>query len=786
MYSLMLSLRDAWRSLRHNVGTTLIAGVLLAAGFTISLVITSLSRSAFQSVGSPIPLDVMVIGEADGAGNVDWMRGSEILELQAAAPEALADATAVRSIQLSLNTLDRNLSVSGTLVSGALFTHLDWPLQIGRDFQPEDADRGAVVLGHALWRSAFGADPGIVGRTVRVDGLEVHVIGVLPPHRAYPFQQQLYLAHRLDAQSNRLNQFWEFSVRVTDDDQRARLQQAVAAVQAERLAKQGDAAREAPLQLRAFLGNGVPVESQVLLGMLMLMGALLLLLASSNAGGLLLVHWLGRLRELATRAALGSTRRRLLGVCVAQSTVLVGLALLLAHALAALLLAWLQDYLHSGSNGIPAYMQLTLLPEATWPVLAAAVISVLVVAAPVLWRLRSADLQGQIRSGERGNSQAGWLGSSLFGLQCLLSAMTVLLTLLCAEGARQMMAVQPGLDTAQVLTARFAHADPAKQASLARALESVLRADPQVEAVSIAASLPMAVQPQIRLQQGEHSWLLGSNPVDADYARVYGVRVEQGRWFDATQVSSGASVLVLDRTAAEALFPAGDAVGRTLEEPQPDGSVVQHVVQAVVAPVRTVDDPGADKPSVFRPVQVGSARGLILALRTRDADPLSYAATLESKVRQIDPALALSELRSFEQVRDDVGSTARLLLSLFTPLGSLALLLACAGLAALLGSLVARRQRELGIRRALGAPRAGLVKPLLGRLSVWGGCGLLLGLLAAWPLAGAMDQMFNGAALGMAIPLTTLLVLLAGFALAALPALRRALRTDPMRILREE
>lgn len=780
-------LREGWRSLRNNLGTTLIATVLLAAGFAISLVVISLARSAFESLGSPIPATLMLIGEADGAGNVGWTHGPDVLKLRTAAPEAMAQAAVVRPLRVSLRGPDRNLSLEGALIDGPLFANLHWPLALGREFEAEDADRGAVILGHELWRSRFDADPTVIGRQLQVDGRAVTVVGVLPPYRSYPFHQQIYLAHRLDARSPMFERYWEVCVHADSPGQLDALRQAASAVQVERLQLLGDAAREEPLQVRTSMGNGVPADSQAMIGMLMLMGALLLILGSTNAGGLLLVHWLARSRELATRAALGSTRARLFGICLTQALLLVGLALALAYAVAAVLLKLLQDYLHSGSNGIPAYMQLSVQPHATWPVLVAALGCVLVVAAPVLWRLRSPDLNTQIRAGERGNSHAGWLGSALFGLQCLLSVATVLLTLICGQGARLMMQVDTGLDTTQVLTARFANADTTEQARLGRKLLADLQRDPALSAVSLSNSMPLLVQRQLRLNVGERAWTIGVSPVDAAYQQVYGITPERGHWFSQAQVDNAEQVAVLDRSAAELLFAGEDPIGRSFEERQADGSVLRYVVQAVIPPVRTVDDPGPDKPSVFIPMRWNNPGGLVLAVRTRNTDPNSYIATLEQRVRSADPALALEGLRSFAGVHDEAGAMPRFILTLFAPLGALALLLAATGLTALLGSLVARRMRELGIRRALGASGTQLVGPLLRQLGVFGVSGMLLGLLLSWPLANALsDGVFGGEVLGAGIYLATLLTMALALLLAAAAPVRRALRVDPVLVLRQE
>lgn len=787
MTSFLTAVRDGWRNLRRALGTTLTATLLLGSGFAISLMITSIAMVAFDGFGTPIPTTVEAIGEADGHGNVTATRGADIDKLRAAAPELASDLVAVRTLRLSLGGSERNQSVQGALVVGPLFDVLAWPMQLGRGFRPGDAQAGAAVLGHDLWRDRFASDPAVIGQSVSIDGRQVSVIGVLPDHRSYPFHEQLYLAYELDARSPFYARYWELLADLRTPAQRTQLQAAIAGVQAEREQLLGEVARTEPLASRPFHGNGVPAESQVMIGMLLLLGGLLLLLASSNAGGLLLVHWLARNRELATRAALGGTRARLFLTCLLQATLLVALALAMAHVVAAVLLHWLESYLHAGSDGIPQYARLTLDPGATWPVLLAGIGCVLVVALPVLWRLGRTDLTAQIRSGDRGSSGSSWLGSGLFGVQCLLSGVTVLLALLCAQGAREMLLIDVGLDTRQVLTARFSNTDLAAQQRIGRAFKDMLAREPALAAHSVGASLPLLVNSPRNLNVGDKHWELQTNPVDAGYAEVFGVQLQAGTWIRDDQVESGATVAVLDRAAAELLFPGQDPIGQSFEQQEGDGSRIRYTVQGVIGPVRTTDGLGPDQPSVFVPMQWSASGGLVVAVRTRAGDPLDFAPRLEQMARQVDPALALDQLRSFAQVRHAVGASPRLIVTLFSPLAILALLLAATGLAALLGSLVARRLRELGIRRALGAGGGALLRPLLNRLGLWGGGGLLLGLLLSWPLAVALSEgLFGGAVLGPLTYLVTLSMIGMALVLAAAAPIRRALRVDPMLVLRED
>lgn len=781
------ALRDSWRSLRRAFGTTLTATLLLGAGFAISLSITSIAMVAFDGFGTPIPLSVEVVGEADGSGNVTSVRGSDVEKLRAAAPALAARMAGVRPLRLALSGQERNQSVAGALVFGPLFDVLAWPMQLGRGFRAGDAESGNAILGHDLWRDRFRGDPGIIGKQILVDGRQATVVGVLPHHRSYPFHEQLYLAHALDARSAFYERYWELNLQLDSAAERAQLEVAIASVQRERERLLGEVARTEPLASRPFHGNGVPAESQVLIGMLLLLGGLLLVLASSNAGGLLLVHWLARGRELATRAALGSTRVRLAAVCLLQATLLVGLALLLAHAVAAMLLHLLETYLHSGPDGIPTYARLTLDPGATWPVLAAGLGCVLLVATPVLWRLRRSDLQAQIRSGDRGSSSNSWLGSGLFGMQCLLSGVTVLLALLCAQGAREMLLIDVGLDTRQVLTARFGNSDLQAQERIGRAFKDLLAQQAELSAWSVSSSLPMLVSSPRQLHVGEAHWELQVNPVDAGYAAVYGVQLQSGNWIRDDQIAAGAKVAILDQAAAKQLFPGSEAVGRSFEQQEADGSRTRFIVQGVIAPVRTTDGVGPDQPSIFVPMQWSASAGLVVAVRTRAEEPLEFAVKLEQLARQVDPLLALDQLRSFSQVRYAVGSAPRLIMTLFAPLGALALLLAATGLAALLGSLVARRLRELGIRRALGAHAGALLRPLLQQLLLWGGAGLALGLALSWPLARALSEgLFGGAVLGALTYGLTVSTIALALALAAAAPIRRALRVDPMLVLRQE
>jgi putative ABC transport system permease protein len=784
------AIADARRLLRARPLGNAMVVLVLASGLAAVIAVSALAHLIANNAPAGVPAEkLFIVGNGFGPSSGLTLTGGEALSLRRELP-GLARTALLRWNDFNVGgSGEQAEQASGLLVDGDPFALLGWPMAFGRgfvdsDFAPDAAP--AVIIGDRLWRSRFGADPGLIGRSIRLDGTPVTVVGVLPPRRAYPFQQQIYRAVHLAADERQMARPWQTLSRIDDADSLGATRAALAALQGEREQREGQAAVQSPLRIEPVWSSEMEPATYALMLVLGVVVGLVMLLAASNAGGLLLVQWLGRARELATRAALGASAGRVLASLLGQGLLLGLLAWVLALLGASWLLAWFGDYLRSVPNGMPLYAELGIQPAVLGLSAAVMLLVVLALSYPTWRRLRRGELALELRSGTR--SVAGGLsrgGRVLFGLQALLAVVTVLATLQALEGTHAQLNRPMGLETANVLVGQFSGTDVEAKARFARRLRERLAAEPGIEAVSVSASIPGALTTYRTLSLGEQRVSVDFAPVDLAYRAVYGLGLRQGRWFSAQEIDESRDVAVLDATLADALFAGEPAIGRSFTLHESGGTREMEVV-GVSEVVRLTQRGGADQPSLFAPLPPAPVYELAVSARTAAAAEV-FAPRLRSIAAEIDPDIALAEVGSFAELRWRSNAWTRMVLGMFAPMGALALLLTAAGLAALVGTLVSLRVREIGLRRALGAKPGQLLGSLIGGLARWGGIGTVAGIGLAIALLGPLGQTLYGESqVGLASVLGSFVALLGALALAVAAPLRRALRIEPTEALREE
>lgn len=796
MNAVRFAVLDAWRLLRARPLGNFAAVLVLACGLSAVNTVTALLASVQGVKPVAIPTDgLYTYGYGNGPPSSLIVLGEEALDLRrdiaGLAGSALLRRNDFNVADGSATAGVRAERVSGMLVDGDPFRILGWPMALGRGFVDSDFAPNAaatVVIGDRLWRARFAAEPSVVGQTIRVDGAPATVVGVLPPQRAYPFQQQIYRAVYLPALTAQLQRPWDTLVEIDDPTRLQATAAALAARQREREQHLGETVKNQPLRISALFDNtgSEDPSTQMLALVLAVVVALVMVLAASNAGGLLLVQWLGRGRELATRHALGASSARIVASLLLQGFLLAALAWLLGLFASTQALEALNRYLWSSENGQPLYMALAISPSVLATSAAVGLAVMVVLTLPTWQRLRHGDLALDLRSG--GRTAGGTLsrfGRAMFGLQTLLAVITVLATLQAVEGARIQLQRPLGLDTERVLVAQFSGSDNAAKAQFAQRLRERLAAEPEVEAATVSGNLPVALTSRRGVSNGVARVDVDFAPVDLGYRDVYGFGLRSGRWFTADEIAEHRAVAVIDPAFAAVLFGAADPVGRRFSLSD-SGKDIEHVVVGVSEPVRLGGEGGPDQPSVFVPLPAQPVYELGISVRARgDAERL--APRLLAIGNEISPDFALTGVGSFAALRWRANAWTRLVLGLFTPLGVLALVLAATGLAALLGSLVTQRVREIGVRRALGASTGNVVRVVIGGLSVWAGVGALLGIGLALLLVGPLSQsLYGDSSLGALSVLATLAVMAAALASAAAAPIRRALRIAPTEALREE
>jgi predicted permease len=818
-------LRHGLRLLGNNPGFTTVAVLTLALGIGANAAIWSVVDGVLLS---PLPYRdpgrlVRVYHANPGQGVEDGAFSPQDFDdlVRAAAAGGSWESLAAWWFTPGLSGM--NLTGEGeprrlatAMVSRDFFSTLGVAAARGRTLSPEENVPGAdrvAVLSDRLWRQAFGADPGIAGRTVLLDGERFTVAGVMPADFQFPSREvdlwaPISLIGEDDIPHLRALRWMEVVGRlVPGRDARRGLDAAGAETDAllARLAaaypesNEGwTAARLVPLH-ESLVGD-------VRQALLVLLGAVagVLLIACANLANLLLARATARGRELAIRSALGAARRRLLRQLLTES-----LLLSLAGGAVGLLLAqWgvrALVALASGDLPRPDAIQLdarvaaftfavslaTGLAFGLLPALKASSVGY-----GAQRRGRPGDLHAALKEGGRGGAGRG--GSRARGA-LIVAETAVAVVLLAASGLMlqsfwRLTRVDPGVETEGVLALSISIPDTkyesreqlgAYRDELIRRLEAL----PGVLAVGGGKTLPFAGggEPYSFTIPGRTGALAELQPqagafiVTPGYFRALGIPVLSGRAFTDRDGADSPPALVVNRALARQVWPGEEAVGKTLLL----GDAAIEVV-GVVGDVRSdglAADPGG---AVYVPAALAPRSTVKLFVRTA-GDPLALAAAAREAIWQVDRDQPISEIATLRELVARDLARPRFLTLLLGLFGALALGLAAVGLYGVIAYAVGRRTHEIGIRMALGAAPHRVLVGVLGRALALTGAGLALGLLGALATTRLLSGLLFGVAPTDPATLVAVALVLSATALAAsLQPARRATRVDPLAALREE
>ncbi len=703
----------------------------------------------------------------------------------------------------------------GSSISPSLFQLLRVKPAVGRFFNPEEAVEGAadvVVVSDRLWRSRFGGSPDAVGRSLLVEGRPCFIVGVAPPGFAFPTPETVLwrpyvIPGTAGPQNDNLRVFQALG----------RLPPGASPSQA---ATEGTAAARAvprPLVADLMFGKGGPVEvrvqpfleqvtAPVRPALLVLAAAvgLVLLIACANVSHLFLARSITRRRELAVRAALGASRGRLAGQLLTESLVLA-----LCGGLLGLLLAWglTRAIPALAPDNLPRIQEIRLdgrvLAFAGAVSLVAGVLAGLVPA----WRVlrRGPELTLQEEGGTRATGGAGrGLRSSLLVVEAALAVVLLVGAGLLVRSFARLVEVDGGFEPDHVLTTQIYVPDPSREpaqnAALLAALLARLKALPGVVAAGAANMAPLSGSTAMvgfdlpPTAPGGKPAFVRTNlwVVTPDYGRALGLRIRTGRFLESADAHNGTRALVVNEEFARLYLKDGrPVVGRRIPGLFDDagtGGQVTEIV-GVVANV-LMDGPGqAPKPEIFVAAREQGERRLrrpFVLVRTV-GDPRSLAPELRRLVREIEPRAALDGVDLLTHRLSAAVAQPRFAAAVLTAFSALALVLAATGLYGVLTYNLSQRRREMGIRVALGATRAGILRLVLREGLAITAAGLVLGIGAAWGVTRVMRSLLFGVtptdpASFVIAPLALLAVAL----IACLLPARRASVVDPAEVLRSE
>lgn len=798
MRGLLRDVRFGLRRLGKAPGFTALAVLTLALGVGANTAIFSLVRA--------ILLEPLPYRQAERIVQVwpDRLFSQQLFEHFERRLGTLEDLAAYLPQRLSLLAADGSEEIAGNAVSPSYFRLLGVEAALGRTFRPEEREpgRGAVaVLSHQLWRERFGGDPGIVGETIDLEGPGATrrvVVGVLPAGfeplvegtRAWvPLTFDPGDAHDYGGMIN-LRALARLRPGIGHASAGAEVRALAGALPEEFGAYYRDRAESAGVTpLRA----GLVAEARPTLWLLFGAVGMVLLIACVNVTNLLLARAGGRHREVAVQSALGASRWRVLRQLLTESALLG----LLGGAAGLLLAAWTQSLLvRRLLTGLPRGREVGLAaPELAFCLGVGLAASLLAGLAPAL-----------SLTGRRGRSPLAGLGRStldaagrqrlnrlLVAVEVGLAVMLVVAASLMIESLRNLGKVDPGFAAEEVVGLRLkppASRYPdaaARQAYFAEVVETVGRL-PGVSAVGAIDHLPVTPGGALTPYSVTESPDPAASPPYVSFCSVWpgtahaaGIPLLAGRALSLADRADAPPVGLVNRAFVDRHWPGGDAVGRKLY--WGDGSPWLTIVGVVGdVPQNRLDREPA--PEVYLPLAQAPVPLLYLTVRRRG--PAPAAAGLVAAVRAVDPQVPVGPPRTLSQVVDGSLDASRSFSLLLVAFAVLALALGAVGVYGVGSYAVAQRTREIGVRLALGAVPAALLRRLLGQQMLPVAIGIAAGLAGAVAAGRLLASRLFGVSSSEPRVLLAVAVTLALVGLAAvyLPA-RRAAAVDPAVALRE-
>ena len=708
--------------------------------------------------------------------------------------------------------------ITGALVSGNYFDVLGLPAAIGTTMHAADdvipgsgGARGPVaVLGHGFWQRRFGGQPGVIGSAILLNGRPFTVIGVAPPgfdgveigQAADVFapmtMQPVLLPDVGNALAQPLNNWLRIMGRLKPDvdvrQAEAELTSLLVPYSKEILKdpgveKLGPAVRRSLLNQRAMtlLPGSAGISAlrtrySKPLVVLMTVMVLVLLIACANIANLTLGRTAARRTEIAIRLGLGASRGRIVGQLLSESLVLA-----IAGGAAGLALAgWGRDLLLAylpGDHSLAVPLDRSVLLFTMGVTMAAALLFGLVPA----FQSARVDVAPALKHGGNSKPARVPLSRLLVVFQVTVSLVVLVGAVLFLRSLNALLSTDTGFARSNVLVA--AVDVPAKRHGLSPRLIDELQRLPGVASVAVADSAPLGTNigwniyvPGYVPRPNEPTTSPWVSLVSPRYFETLQVPLLLGRDFDDADMAARRNVLIVNETFARHYFGTANAVGRHVGLSQ--GTYDVEIV-GVVKDVKYTGLREGPVRMVYAPYRPGPwSSSITVHLRTA-ADPAGLAAAVRQTVARLEPQAPVSNIRTVE---DEVGRSVlreRLVATITSLFGALALALAAIGLYGVLSYGVAQRTRELGIRIAIGATREGILRLVLREAYRVLGAGIAAGLLSAWLLGRVVSSLLFGVTpTDLASAIAAVAVLAAAGTLAAWIPARRAARIDPIRALR--
>ena len=723
-----------------------------------------------------------------------------------------ADTAMFTNMSYNLSADGEPERIIGLRTTPSLFPTLQTGAARGRVFTDDDAQPGndhVIVLSHPLWKNRFGANPAIIGTTIRLNTEAYIVIGVMPEGFYFPNPRtQIWVPFtflpKQKTDDERGNEYSSMIARLKPGATLAGVQRDLDAIQvrnAERIADSREFWKTSGFggKVNGFLEQNV-ANIRGMLWLVQAGVAAALLIGCANVASLLLARAVARERELAIRAALGAGRGRLMRLLLLES-----LLLFLAGGALGLLVAWWGvDALGSlGLSTLPRAFAVQLDLSVFAFTLGCALLTGLGFGALPAWSASRSDAAAALKeAGARGSAgkRTTFLRAALVVGEIALAVMLLSTAGLLVRSFEKLQQENPGFTPGGVITARLSLPDakynqPAKRIAFADATLARLRALPGVASAGLTDVLPFTGNnssgsyklPDIVLPAGAPQPHGQQRAVDPGYFKTMGMTLLRGRLFTDADTETTQKVVIVDRVLADKYWPGQDPLGKRVSRGGDDTNPTMWTIIGVIAPIKFQGlDEDVKKETLYFPFAQTTRNNLILVVKTA-GDPTALTAAVREAVRSADTEQPVFDIRTMQQRMDEVAQSRRapmLLLSLFS---GVALLLAVLGVYGVLAFSVAQRTSEFGVRIALGATAGNIAALVLRQGARLVLIGIVTGLAGYLALSSVVGKLLYGVAATdpATLALAPVVLALAAFVACLLPVLH-AIRVNPLVALRSE
>jgi putative ABC transport system permease protein len=808
METLLQDIRYGIRMLIKKPGFTAVALIALTLGIGANTAIFSVINAALlRSLPYKEP-DSLIVPATVKPGVYDQgsVTYADVLDYQKE-QEIFASVAAFRPTSIDLAGDGDPVRAQAAIVSEDYFRVMGAEPLLGRAFLPEEQQPNGprvVVLSYGFWQKQFGADPAVLDKTIAVSGRPASIVGVMPKDSQWPESVEIYSPIGYgttppESAMRRDNQVWSAIARLQPG---VTVEQATAVIKtiASRVEQENPATR-AGITGRAVSLHEWIVGPDLRRTLMIMLGAVgfVLLIACVNVANLLLARAATREREIAIRTALGAARIRLIRQLLTENLLLS----LTGGALGLLLALWGVDVLKAMSpNSIPRLSEAGIDSGVLAFVIAVSLVTSLVFGLIPALHASKPDLNESLKEGGRG-STGGARGRRTRSL-LVVSEVALSLVLLVGAGLMirsffRLQQVDPGFKSDNLLTLDLTvpRARYLKRPDVADFYQKVItriESRPGVQSVGATSALPVGGG---GLYLGRSFLVEGSpappdgaeydgqwNVVSPGYFKTLGIRLMKGRDFTDRDTADSTPVIIINESMARAIFGDDEPIGKRIKSWR-DENLLREVV-GVAQDVRYFGRDDSLQSIAYVPHRQDSWSTMAITIHSA-SDPQNLVAAVRQEIAAVDKDIAIGNLKTMERLLDESVATRRLNMLLFTIFAAVALILASVGIYGVLSYSIAQRTHEIGIRMALGAKAADVLKLVVGDGLKLVLIGVVIGVAGALALTQVMKSLLFEVSATDPLTFAVIPLVLTGVALLSsyVPA-RRAMKVDPMIALRYE